>query len=625
MTEKKIQVVAMVVDPTIITFYKTDGSVFTITQGDPRGLRMSDDYLEQHRQGVQIKELNVDVDIQTVNHLNNGKRNPLIRFFAAPIASIKKLFGKQSHETGFNEAEHEEAAARVKAVAALLMKSPEGTNATELPIRVITDELQPGETLIAVTDEGIVPHVENLTDQFKAADEDKAPKGGADQLLIRLAAISNRRGHTGAELLGFVKKIDLPILSDGSFMAYKRLRRTTDGKYVDPHSGLVIQRVGDIVQMDESLVDKNRRQECSQGIHVGTRHYMGGFHAKNADSGTCLVLIQPEDVIAVPQNEASKMRVCRYLLLWDLGTKGHELVNQNKRVDACPTSMELIAQLAAGARPALLGTVNIGGDSGTNLKYTINGNDVPTETTYQEALTLSGRGDQAATSPVVPVRTIDDSKNGNAKDFKTEKVRDPANAVKPADVRQKTAATPASTPAAKPQSVRETEAQRLFNAMNTGSPADRRVAALGLKEFKKKAKISWKAIGLPADMGDTIQKLLDQPVPAETKPSTPAPSKPAQAKKIEPAKTAPQPKQESKVKAEPEPKDNLTKASPANETRGDKARRLWENATNPKLSGNHQKQALEELVQFKRAAKVSWERLNLYTHKVEAEMKKRGL
>jgi hypothetical protein len=635
----KIEVVALVADPSILTFYKLDGSVYTVTQGDPRGKAMSEEFLAQREAGKEVITLFTGEDngIRT-SHLASAKRNPLIRFFRAPLAAIKKLLGtdEAGYDPDLTEEQHAEAAAKVRELAARLMKgdkhtAPESTD--DLPIRMVDEETPLGkdETVIAVTDDGIVPQVENLSDQFVAADEGKAPSNGADNLILRVTKMGGRRKHSAGDLMGFLKHVDLPILEDGAFLAYKRLLHKGDGVYVDPHTGKVHQRIGDIVEMDESMVDPDRRRDCSNGLHVGSRQYMGSFHAGSGGAGTMLVLVQPEDAIAVPSYGTTKLRACRYEILGDLSNKAHDLVNNNKSVTDCKDTMDLIAGIVAGARPPKLGVVRIGGSHGSNLSYTIRGEQVKTDIKLEDARRLAKSTASAPNKPVTPVRTIDDSKNGNEPPKKLEKVRTKDAVVKPTDLKAKAEAVDAVV--ASGGSERVKLAAQLYARMTDkqASDADRRQAAVELKAHKQKTKVSYAALGLPDKAGTELQDILDivpptAPTPAPKaapKPSNPAPSKP-QAKKPEPVKTAPQPKAPVKMQAKPEPKAEAPKA-PQNETRGDTARRLWSDATNSKLTGNHRKQALQELVKFKRAAKVSWEKLGLYTHTVEAEMKKQGL
>lgn len=619
MTDKTIQVVALVVDNGILTFYKTDGSVFTVTQGDPRGGAMSDEFFAQRKLGKEVVDLVVGTDDMNITHLSSKKRNPLIRFFRALKSDVDRLFGKDTleHEEALTEESHEAAAAKVREVAARLFKSGKDTpdHTSDLPVKVVHSEepMTEDETIIACTEDGIVPGVENLTDQFQAGEEGKAPAEGPDNLILRLSKMSAKRGHTAKELMDFIKIIDLPILPDGSFLAYKRLRHIGGGVYVDPHTSRVHQRIGDIVQMDEKLVDPSKRYACSQGLHIGSRHYMGGFHANVEGSGTMLVLVQPEDAIAVPPRE-NKARVCRYMILADLSNKAHDLVNKNKRMDDCQETMEIVAQIVAGARPPVLGVVNISQANGHGLTYHINGKTLPTNTPLEEARAIAGGKATAPTAPVKPVRTIDDSKQGNRAGLTPEKVRDKAHKVSPVAARAK-AAEPA-------EPVRVQVAAQLYGRMTDkkNTDADRRAAAQELKAHKQKCKVSYEALKLPKETAGEIEEIITvtTPAPAAPKPSAPVPSKPAKAKKPEPAKTAPQPKAPVEVKAKPEPKAEAPKGG----TRQDRARRLYENMTDPKRSEPSRRSAAQDLKDFKSKAKVGWGALGLGNYNVEAELKK---
>lgn len=624
MTDKVIQVVALVVDNGILTFYKIDGSVFTVTQGDPRGGAMSDEFFAQKKLGKDVVDLTVGTDDMSITHLTSKKRSPLIRFFRALKKDVDTLFGKDTaeHEKALTEKSHEAAAQKVRDVAARLFGSAknEANQSSDLPVKVIhsEDPMTEDETIIAVTADGIVPGVENLSDQFKAADEGKAPAQGADNLIKRLAAMSAKRGHTAKELMDFIKKIDLPILPDGSFLAYKRLKHIGNGVYVDPHTSRVHQRIGDVVQMDEKLVDPNKRQSCSQGLHIGSRHYMGGFHAKVEGSGTMLVLIQPEDAIAVPSHD-SKARVCRYLILADLSNKAHDLVNNKKRMDDCKETMEVVAQIVAGARPASLGVMNISKSEGYGLTYHIGKQNVATNISLDEARKLAGGKATAATVPVTPVRTIDDESQGNRAGLMPEKVRDKSHKVTPTAARAK-AAEPA-------EPVRVQVAAQLYGRMTDkkNTDADRLAAATELKAHKQRCKVSYEALKLPKATADEIEEIVTvatpAPIKAAPKKPTPAPKldPKAQAKadhKPEPAKASPQP---AKVKAKPEPKAEAPKP-PVNETRQDKARRLW--AAMSEGTQTSRKQHAQLLRDLKKSAKVSWDALGLGKHNVEAELKK---
>lgn len=609
---QKIRVVTMVMDGGNITFYKEDGEPYVVTQGDPRGPSMVNFYTTQKALGDQIVEIPVsEAQAFTMKHLSESQRSPLLKFFRAPINAVKRLLGYEaSGNFERDEQAHAEARARVAEVTKGLMSN---VGSTELPVRIISDPspLMQDETIIAVSEDGIMPGVEHLSDQLQAEAEGKAPAFGIDNLMLRMTKIAKTRGHTAQELVHFIKKIDLPAASSGAFFAYKRLIRLENEVFVDPHSRRVHQRVGDIVQMAESLVDPSRRQECSQGIHVGSRHYMGGFHAHGDSSATCLVLIEPEDVIAVPERESSKMRVCRYLLIGELSGTAHQSVNRNKPIDPNDPTLDLVARAVAGWRPALLGVVNIGGEGGTNLTYTVQGRSISTGTPASEALKLANSQPTEATAPVTQIRTIQDDKQ-NVSSLLPQKVRKEEAKMKVADVKKQVEDTS-----------RTGIAKRLADLMRNADETDdvRGKAARDLLAFKKKAKVSWLALGLQGDIPKEIEEIIQITEPVvKLVPTSP----PAVIKVVEP-----QAKPAAEVKAKPEPKAPVqvkvtteVKTQPVSETRGDKARRLWKAAESCSGSDADRRKALAELYRFKKAAKVSWEKLTLDTPKVEALLKK---
>lgn len=67
--------------------------------------------------------------------------------------------------------------------------------------------------------------------------------------------------------------------------------------------------VGNIVSMPRVMVDHNPDHECSFGLHIGTWDYASSWGDKDT---TTICLLDPADVVVVPNRDANKMRVCRY-------------------------------------------------------------------------------------------------------------------------------------------------------------------------------------------------------------------------------------------------------------------------------------------------------------------------
>lgn len=118
------------------------------------------------------------------------------------------------------------------------------------------------------------------------------------------------------ELYLFLEHNDLPITEDGHFLAYKRIRND----YMDCYTSTIDNSVGKIVTMDRSLVNSNRRETCSHGLHFCSRSYIGSY------TGERLVVlkINPRDVVSIPNDyDNAKGRCCEYLVLEEIKFSDH--------------------------------------------------------------------------------------------------------------------------------------------------------------------------------------------------------------------------------------------------------------------------------------------------------------
>jgi hypothetical protein len=182
---------------------------------------------------------------------------------------------------------------------------------------------------------------------------------GLKRFMERIGTI--KRKHSVEELLNFMKHGDLPIADDGCIIGYKILRNATvhaDDYFVDPHTQKVRQRVGSLVYMPASKVDDNRRQLCSTGLHVCSIHYFRHYPG----DAVCLVKVRPEDVIAVPENETSKMRVCAYQICAVIPHEHMTTMRNGTSLDKIERAALLLARVIAGDHPSMLERVKVGGD-----------------------------------------------------------------------------------------------------------------------------------------------------------------------------------------------------------------------------------------------------------------------
>ena len=127
------------------------------------------------------------------------------------------------------------------------------------------------------------------------------------------------------ELYGFLEKNSLPITPDGHFLAYKRVR----GDYKDCHTGTMDNSVGQVVEMERNMVDDNRDNTCSKGLHFCSHSYLQSFSGER----TVIVKIDPADVVSIPSDyNNAKGRTCRYEVVGEVAQSPDDKVEFNKPV-----------------------------------------------------------------------------------------------------------------------------------------------------------------------------------------------------------------------------------------------------------------------------------------------------
>lgn len=123
--------------------------------------------------------------------------------------------------------------------------------------------------------------------------------------------MSNPSKRAVDELFGFMEACSLPITADGHFLAYKRVR----DDYKDVHSGTLDNSVGKVLSMERNLVDEDKNNTCSYGLHFCSYDYLKHF----GGSRIVVLKINPADVVAIPADyNNSKGRTCRYEVVDEL-------------------------------------------------------------------------------------------------------------------------------------------------------------------------------------------------------------------------------------------------------------------------------------------------------------------
>lgn len=358
------------------------------------------------------------------------------------------------------------------------------------------EELTEDETVVAVTNGGrtIIPEAQHLGNQLKAATTLK-DFTGFQKFLERLGTVVNKRRFSVEDLMKFMKHGDLPIADDGSIVIYKRLTKSGKDKqgrdiYVDVHSRRVTQRVGSRVFMDESLVDPDRRQDCSNGLHVAALSYLRSFSGEI----TIIGKVAPEDVIAVPEYSNNKMRVAGYDILAVLDKDQASTVNNGGKLSNVKGGAELLNAVLRGKHIKIDQTVQIGGAQGTKLTITELENVDPTVAPLQpEDIRNSNLDipDAEGAIPPEPSKPVLPADLKPVKDAPANKAEN-LTPVKP-KVENVKKETKAQT------------AQRLYDEFKgaaTSTTAGTKAAEL--LAFKKASKKSWTALGLSDDIGELV-------------------------------------------------------------------------------------------------------------------------
>lgn len=80
--------------------------------------------------------------------------------------------------------------------------------------------------------------------------------------------------------------------------------------FTDLHTHKMEIKLGEPVKFERTKCDSDPTIDCSYGLHVGATSYVENF--ANRDSVVLVCLVNPMNVMAVPQYDHSKMRVCEY-------------------------------------------------------------------------------------------------------------------------------------------------------------------------------------------------------------------------------------------------------------------------------------------------------------------------
>lgn len=457
--KKLVTIVGISVDAQNAVLYLEDGSTVTIAQGDPRLPIIVETAKKQIPvDGSAVVDIAEPVKVRNEFKETEEGTGGLIKFFRVAKSFVKKFIDTESPEkvdeavahisplelgikpgqTILEVEEADDTTYALEAQPAAVEVVPEApvteeakpvelTNDQKMDLatarmrelagkgstvddpdfhKPITDE--DPDTIVAVNTQtgSVIPHAHKLSSQMKAASKLKDFRGFVN-FLNRLEPVLKDRGHSAEDLMKFIEHGDLPIADDGCIVIYKRLKQKGN-TFVDVHSGNIKQNVGSYVFMKPGLVDPNRRQDCSNGLHVASLGYLSSF----SGNVTVMAKVRPEDVFAVPEYSRTKMRVCGYHILAVLpeSLRGH--VNGGGSISSIPEGKELLNKVLRGAHVGITELVEVGGHNGSNVTYTKVDStavkaaevSVPLD---KETLEQSDLSEAAPTEKVAPVQATD--------------------------------------------------------------------------------------------------------------------------------------------------------------------------------------------------------------------------
>lgn len=123
--------------------------------------------------------------------------------------------------------------------------------------------------------------------------------------------MKNPRDFVRNELYEFLMSGNIAITEDGHFLAYKKVRRD----FMDIYTGTMDNSPGKLVSIDPEIVDNNRTNTCSRGLHFCTFSYLDHY-GHCTDNQILIVKINPRYVHAIPNDyQNAKGRCSEYYVV----------------------------------------------------------------------------------------------------------------------------------------------------------------------------------------------------------------------------------------------------------------------------------------------------------------------
>ncbi|TIU42008.1 MAG: hypothetical protein E5W26_03740 [Mesorhizobium sp.] len=119
------------------------------------------------------------------------------------------------------------------------------------------------------------------------------------------------------ELFLWLEKANMPITTNGNFLAYKKVQDDYTSYHANPDGSRVDNRVGATPSMPRNEVSDNRNQTCAAGLHFCSWHYLPHY---NGSTGKVVILeIDPGDVVSIPSDyQNAKGRAWTYKVVGEI-------------------------------------------------------------------------------------------------------------------------------------------------------------------------------------------------------------------------------------------------------------------------------------------------------------------
>ena len=279
-------------------------------------------------------------------------------------------------------------------------------------------------------------------------------------LLNRIINID--RNHSRDDLVKFLERARMPVTNDGRIVAFKRVTKLNGTNY-DVHSKSVVNEPLTRVYMDIGDVDPDRSNDCSYGLHVASRDYLTRFGGEVL----LLILINPEDVIAVPEYDPRKVRVCAYDIVHEFSPE--DTLNVLSYDELSDSVWSIIRQHIEGVKYTLTGSVKALSGKGCEVS--------------SSSIEAGHEGTAVCDEYLTPVSKTDDAKKVDMKEV-VKQVK---------DLKQGNTFT------------------NLYNLWDVESSwTHKKSRFMDLMEFKRRQKKSWKTLGANENQEKELKKFEER-------------------------------------------------------------------------------------------------------------------